>query len=91
MIFFCRFAIVFIYPLYIYNMSEYPHIGKIIKAELKQQGRSAVWLASRLNYGTDNVYKIFQRNHLATDVLWKISEVLNHDFFKDVSDSFAGN
>ncbi len=72
-------------------MSEYPHIGKIIKAELKQQGRSAVWLASRLNYGTDNVYKIFQRNHLATDVLWKISEVLNHDFFKDVSDCFTGN
>jgi len=69
-------------------MSEYPHIGKMIKAELKRQGRSAVWLATQLNYGADNVYKIFQRNHLATDVLWKISEVLNHNFFSDLSGSF---
>jgi len=66
-------------------MSEYPHIGKMIKTELKRQGRSAVWLATQLNYGADNVYKIFQRDHLATDILWKISEVLDHDFFKDLS------
>ena len=58
----------------------------MIKAELKNQGRSAVWLATRLNYGTDNVYKIFQRDHLATDVLWKISEVLDHDFFREISE-----
>lgn len=71
-------------------MATYPHVGKMIKLQLKAQGRSAVWLAAQLNYGTDNIYKILQRDHLSTDVLWKVCGVLDHDFFKEISQCISG-
>jgi hypothetical protein len=68
------------------TMNEEPHIGKLIKAELARQGRSITWLASQLNYSRQYVYKIFRRKWIYTDLLLKISDILDYDFFKCFSD-----
>ena len=67
-------------------MTEEPHIGKLIKAELARQGRSITWLATQLNYSRQYVYKIFRRKWIYTDLLLKISDILDFDFFKCFSD-----
>ncbi len=62
------------------------HIGNLIKAELQRQGRTITWLAQELGCTRDNLYKICQHSFVNTDLLFKISEVTRHDFFKDCSD-----
>ena len=34
-----------------------------------------------------NVYKIFQKENIDIHLLWRISCILEHDFFRDLSDS----
>ena len=62
------------------------HIGKIIKAELTRQGRSITWLAEQLNYSRQYVYKLFRRKWIYTDLLLKICDILDYDFFKCFSE-----
>lgn len=62
------------------------HIGKLIKQKLQEQHRTVVWLAQRLSCGRANVYKIFEKYSIDTEVLMKISGILNFDFFKYYSD-----
>ena len=57
------------------------HIGKLIKEELEKQGRKPSWLAKELHYTRYNVYKIFQRSYIDTELLMQISLLLNKDFF----------
>ena len=63
-------------------MTEEPHIGKLIKAELARQGRSITWLAAQLGCTRQNAYKIFRRKWIYTDLLLKICDILDYDFFK---------
>ena len=62
------------------------HIGQAIKAELARQGRSITWLAHQIGCTRENLYKIMRREWIYTDVLFKISDALDHDFFKACSD-----
>lgn len=62
------------------------HLGKHIKLVLANEGRTITWLAQELGCTRDNLYKIFQHSFVNTDLLFKISEVTRHDFFKDCSD-----
>ena len=67
-------------------MEEELHIGKIIKVELARQGRSITWLAEQLDYSRQNVYKVFSRKWIYTDLLLKICDILDYDFFNYVSE-----
>lgn len=58
------------------------HIGKIIESELRNQGRTVTWFAKSLYCDRTNAYKIFQRESVDSDMLYRISKVLSHDFFK---------
>lgn len=64
------------------------HIGNLIKTELERQGRSITWLAEEVHYSRENLYKVFRRPWINTDLLFKISGVLHHDFFEDCSYCF---
>ncbi len=64
------------------------HIGQEIKAELERQERGVSWLARKLAYDRSNIYRIFQKASIDTHLLERISRVLNHDFFADLSDTF---
>lgn len=62
------------------------HIGNHIRAELLKQGRSVTWLAGELHCTRENLYKLFRRSWISTDMLFKISKAMRHDFFKDCSE-----
>ncbi len=64
-------------------------VGALIEAELRRQEHSVSWLARHLSCDRRNVYRIFQKESLDTSLLWRISCILGHDFFADLSDAVA--
>lgn len=58
------------------------HIGKLIEAELRRQERPVSWFARKLYCERTNVYDIFKRRSIDTEMLLRISIVLQHDFFR---------
>ena len=67
-------------------MANEPHIGHLIKEELRNQGRTITWLAKQLGFSRQNTYKILNRNWIYSDILLKICNILDYDFFKCFSD-----
>lgn len=65
------------------------HVGNRIKEVLEEQGYNACWLASQIPCECSNVYNIFKRESIGIDLLFRISEVLGHDFFKEISDEIV--
>ncbi|MFL5765615.1 MAG: hypothetical protein ACJ77K_16840 [Bacteroidia bacterium] len=63
------------------------HIGNKIKAVLENSGMSAVDFAKRINRTRDVAYKIFARESVDSNMLQRISLVLEHDFFSYYSES----
>lgn len=57
------------------------HIGQLIEAELHRQERSVTWFANKLYCDRTNVYSIFKRKSIDTELLLRISYILNHNFF----------
>jgi len=57
------------------------HIGKLIEAELHRQEHSVTWLARKLYCDRTNVYNIFKRTSIDTELLYRISIILKHNFF----------
>lgn len=64
------------------DMAIEVHIGKLIKQQMDEQGRRAVWLAKQLNCDRSNVYKIYRCKTIDATRLLKISQILQHDFFQ---------
>ncbi len=58
------------------------HIGEEIRKKLAEEERSYAWLARRLFMDPSNVSKLLQRSSINTDLLLRISCVLNEDFFE---------
>lgn len=58
------------------------HIGELIEKELHRQERSVTWFANKLCCDRTNVYKIFKKQSIDTELLLRISGILNCDFFK---------
>lgn len=59
------------------------HIGQIIEKELHRQERSVTWFARRLY-----LYNIFRRQSLDTELLLRISIILEYNFFQIYSDIY---
>ena len=59
------------------------HIGKHIKAKLKEQGRTTVWLAAQIPCTPNHLYKVYAKRSVNTDLLKRISHILNYNFFED--------
>lgn len=57
-------------------------IGKLIKKRLKERGLSNAEFARRINTHIRNVYDIFKRKSLDTELLTKIGDVLEYNFFQ---------
>lgn len=62
------------------------HIGQNIKNELARQGRTITWLAKEVHCTRENLYRVFRQSWISTDTLFKISEALQYDFFKECSE-----
>lgn len=65
------------------------NIGPEIKQELARQGRSVSWFARKLCCERSNVYSIFKRKSIDTDLLLRISRILNRNFFREYDNEIA--
>jgi hypothetical protein len=66
-------------------MDNEKSIGIMIKEELARQERTVSWFARHLSCDRSNIYRIFQKDSIDTELLIRISNILNHDFFADIS------
>ena len=57
------------------------HIGMLIKQKMEEQNKTVVWLAKQLSYTRANIYKLFNKKSIDTEVLFRISRALDFDFF----------
>lgn len=57
------------------------NIGLEIKRELERQERTVSWFARKLCCERTNVYSIFKRKSIDTDMLTRISKILQRNFF----------
>lgn len=67
------------------------HIGKQIENIFRKQGRTISWFADKLCYNRRNIYKIFEKESIDSALLMRISNLLEHDFLKDLSDELNEN
>ncbi len=58
------------------------HIGKKIQQQLWVKKISVADFAFKINTTRNNVYNIFHRQSIDTELLYKICIILNHDFFQ---------
>ena len=57
------------------------HIGQLIKQQMEEQNKTVSWFARELSYCRTNVYKIYEKKSIDTDLLLRISALLKYDFF----------
>ena len=62
--------------------TEPVYIGKIIEDELRRQERSVTWLSRKIHCARRNIYSIFSRPYIDTELLYRLSVALNTDFFQ---------
>lgn len=67
------------------------HIGQLIKQKMEEEGKTVSWLARNLSYCRTNVYKIYEKKSIDTDLLLRISALLEYDFFSDYTNEFDKN
>lgn len=65
------------------------HIGHLIQTQLKADRRSVGWLAREIGCTRNNVYKIFNKASLDTDLLLRISKALQFNFFRYYTEEVA--
>ncbi|MDR1198464.1 MAG: transcriptional regulator [Prevotellaceae bacterium] len=58
------------------------HIGNIIRQKVKQNSLSVTGFAKLINRSRSDVYDIFKRPNIDTDLLLCISKVLDYDFME---------
>ena len=64
------------------------HIGNMIRAELKAQGRTVTWFAKAIHTDRTNVYKILNKETIDLQMLIRISKLLHHDFLLECSKAY---
>lgn len=62
------------------------HIGKMIEEELRSQERTITWFSRQLHCDRRNVYDIFNRTSIDTQLLLRVSCVLKRNFFRTLAD-----
>lgn len=66
------------------------HVGRMLEKEMLRQEKKVTWLAREVNREKSSIYKMFARNTLDVWMLIRISQLLKHDFFKDISTKVFG-
>lgn len=65
------------------------HVGMMVKGYFDTMPRqyTVAWLAGMLNCDRTNVYNIFQRSSIDTQLLIRLSIILHHNFFKEIAET----
>ena len=67
-------------------MKTTPTIGEMIKVTFGESGMSMSEFAGKIHASCPDVYSLFKKDDISLKQLRLISEVLNHDFMKDLCD-----
>lgn len=67
------------------------HIGKKIEEVVREKRFSVSEFAKLINTNRNNIYSIFRRESVDTELLSKIGEVLEYNFFNYLSSKNADN
>ncbi len=62
-------------------MDQHIDIGKAIYNELQRQECGVSWLANKLNISRMACYRMFNSYSIDTELLYRVSKVLDYDFF----------
>jgi hypothetical protein len=62
-------------------MADNINIGQAIREELERTGRSVAWLSRQLGTSRMTCYRIFNSYSIDTQMLLRISYLLNRNFF----------
>lgn len=62
-------------------MAESMHIGNLIQEQVRKQNMTISSFAKKLCCDRTNVYDIFKRSTIDTELLYRISKVLDYNFF----------
>ncbi|HAE66086.1 MAG TPA: hypothetical protein DCG77_02435, partial [Sphingobacterium sp.] len=60
------------------------HLGKKVEEIAKSKGYSQTALGKRVNMSKPGIASMYKRSGIDTDLLIKLTEVLDYDFFKHV-------
>ena len=60
------------------------HIGSIIEQKVKDSSMTIKEFADKINCERSNVYHIFKQKSIDSELLIRISETLNYDFFNEI-------
>ena len=63
------------------------HIGEKIKAIAQERGVSATELAKRVPCDLSNIYSVYHREDISVQLLIRIAQILDYDFFHDLSEA----
>ena len=65
---------------------SFMHIGNLIRQKVREQNKTSDWLAEQLSCSRTNVYKLYDKKSIDTDILFRISSILKFDFFSIYSE-----
>ena len=57
------------------------HIGKLIQKKMDEEGRKVRWLANKIHCNRNNIYRIYQHQHIDVEQLIQICIHLEIDLF----------
>ena len=63
-------------------------IGRRVREELKEQGRTVGWLAKNLDMERTSLYYTFRQNSIDLGLLVRISFYLEHNFIQDIDNVY---
>lgn len=66
--------------------NHFPHIGQMIEAKTREQGRSNTEIASKIGVSPIGYARYFERETLQFSAIWKISMALKYNFIADLMD-----
>ena len=64
-------------------------LGQHIREVMKSQGMSAAELAKQIPCERTNIYNVFNRDSINTRLLQRICEILDYDFFQELSEALS--
>lgn len=64
------------------------HIGQLIQEQLKKDQRSVGWLSRQIPCTRNHVYKLFKRDSMDSELLLRISLVMQFNFFQYYTSEF---
>ena len=67
------------------------HIGQLIQEQLRKDQRSVSWLAREIHCTRNNVYKVFNKPSLDSNLILKISKAMKFNFFQYYTAEFIAS